>query len=203
MGKKNRNREILNILHSNNQEQIVNFVKEKELIQTTPPLCANKNCKGFGTKQMSFSPRKSHKDQYNWRCMTCLTYKSIRTNSFFEDFKLTIAQVLLLIYNWCKQTPHDTVAEEVVCDRAVVGTCYKRLRKKCAKINQNSKITLGGEGRQVEIDESLFVRVKHHKGKDLRRQQVWVFGLYERPLEEQKILKKKGRCLFSTNSRAS
>ena len=63
MGEKTRNREILNILHSNNKEQIVNFFKEKELIQTTPPLCANKNCKGFGTKQMSFSPRKSHKDQ--------------------------------------------------------------------------------------------------------------------------------------------
>ena len=58
MGKKTRNREILNILHSNNQEQIVNFVKEKELIQTTPPLCANKNCKVYGIKQATFSPRK-------------------------------------------------------------------------------------------------------------------------------------------------
>ncbi|RNA05313.1 transposase, partial [Brachionus plicatilis] len=40
-------------------------------------------------------------------------------------------------------------------------------------------LTLGGDGEIVEIDESLFVRFKHHKGKDLKRKQVWVFGLYE------------------------
>lgn len=32
----------------------------------------------------------------------------------------------------------------------------------------------------VEIDESLFVKVKHNKGKDLGRPQIWVFGMYER-----------------------
>ncbi len=32
----------------------------------------------------------------------------------------------------------------------------------------------------IEIDENLFVKVKHHKGKDLKRPQVWVFGMYER-----------------------
>ncbi len=50
--------------------------------------------------------------------------------------------------------------------------CYKQ----CTKINQNSKKTFGEDGRQVEIDESIFVRDKHHKGKDLKRQQVWVLS---------------------------
>lgn len=39
---------------------------------------------------------------------------------------------------------------------------------------------MGGEGQIVEIDESHFVKVKHHRGKDLRRPAVWVFGIYER-----------------------
>jgi transposase-like protein len=47
-------------------------------------------------------------------------------------------------------------------------------------------------GRVVEIDESLFVKVKHFKGKDLKRPQVWVFGMYERPLRESD----NRRCLF-------
>ena len=58
------------------------------------------------------------------------------------------------------------------------------MRKFCAKIDQN--IILGGPRRQVEIDESLFVRVKHHKGKDLRHEQVWALSLYERQLEGNK-----------------
>jgi IS1 family transposase len=32
----------------------------------------------------------------------------------------------------------------------------------------------------VEIDESLFIKVKHFKGIDLARPQVWVIGMYER-----------------------
>ena len=48
----------------------------------------------------------------------------------------------------------------------------------------------------VEIDESLFIRVKHHKGKDLKREQVWIFGMYERSLGPVKEAKTKGRCLF-------
>ncbi|CAF1098826.1 unnamed protein product, partial [Brachionus calyciflorus] len=43
-----------------------------------------------------------------------------------------------------------------------------------------SNFRLGGEKKIVEIDESLFIKLKHFKGKDLKRPQVWVFGMYER-----------------------
>ena len=42
---------------------------------------------------------------------------------------------------------------------------------------------LGGHNRVIEIDKSLFVKVKHLKGKDLVPKQVWIFGMYERPLD--------------------
>ena len=45
--------------------------------------------------------------------------------------------------------------------------------------NKND-IRIGGEGRIVEIVESLFIKVKHNRGRDILRPKVWVFGLYER-----------------------
>ena len=33
-------------------------------------------------------------------------------------------------------------------------------------------------GRTVEFDEYLFIRVKHGKEKDLKREQVWIYGMY-------------------------
>jgi hypothetical protein len=51
---------------------------------------------------------------------------------------------------------------------------------------RKNKIMLGGKGKVVEIDESLLAKVKHHRGKDLKRQQVWIFGLINRPGREKK-----------------
>ena len=77
-----------------------------------------------------------------------------------------------------------------------MSSIFQRIRLVVVNALKKTPIVLGGSNRIVEIDESLFVRVKHGKGKDLRREQVWVFGLYERPTDQQKIDKKKGRCLF-------
>jgi hypothetical protein len=41
-------------------------------------------------------------------------------------------------------------------------------------------IKLGDEDRIVEIDESLFINVKHNGGRYMLREKVWVFGLYKR-----------------------
>jgi transposase-like protein len=53
----------------------------------------------------------------------------------------------------------------------------------CTKALDKANLKLGGEDVIVEIDESMFKRVKHHRGKDMRSlaaQQLWVFGMIER-----------------------
>ena len=47
MGKKTRNREILGLLNSKNNEKICQFAKENNLIRNEAPFCENKNCNGL------------------------------------------------------------------------------------------------------------------------------------------------------------
>ena len=196
MGKKTRNREILAFLNGDNKKAILEYCCDKNLIQGAP-FCENSTCKYYKTRKMSLLPRSATADGYSWRCTYCTSHKSIKANSFFEYFRSPIATILLLLHYWSLQTlTHETVAELAECTRQTVGSAYQRFRYICAKDNNKNKIKLGGAGRVVEIDESLFIRVKHHKGKDLKREQVWIFGMYERALEPVKEAKTKGRCLF-------
>ncbi|CAF1034829.1 unnamed protein product [Brachionus calyciflorus] len=69
----------------------------------------------------------------------------------------------------------------------VINRCFKLMRFLCRKKINKDELILGGNGQVIEIDESLFVRVKHGKGKDLKRERIWVFVMYERG---------SSRCLF-------
>ncbi|CAF0708282.1 unnamed protein product [Brachionus calyciflorus] len=50
----------------------------------------------------------------------------------------------------------------------------------CSLDSDKQNLKLGELGKIIEIDESLNAKVKHGKGKDLKRPQVWVLGLVQR-----------------------
>ncbi len=66
-----------------------------------------------------------------------------------------------------------------------VAAYKRRLRLIILTMFNKNDIRIGGEGRIVEIDESLFIKVKHNRGRDTLRPKVWVFGLYERATADQ------------------
>ncbi|CAF0733915.1 unnamed protein product [Brachionus calyciflorus] len=57
--------------------------------------------------------------------------------------------------------------------------------------NISKRIFLGGTNQGMEIDESMFFGVKHNRGKDLKSERIWVFGLYERTFKAKGHLKKR------------
>ena len=99
--------------------------------------------------------------------------------------ELELFQILLLVFNFAFEFLNTTVTQLVVVSTATIAAYKRRLRLIILTMFNKNQIKLGGEGKIVEIDESLFIKVKHNRGHDTRRPKVWVFGLYERATIDQ------------------
>lgn len=53
------------------------------------------------------------------------------------------------------------------------------MRDICSWKLLQTPVHLGGPGKEVQIDESLLVKAKYHRGRNARRQESWVFGAYD------------------------
>jgi transposase-like protein len=63
----------------------------------------------------------------------------------------------------------------------------------CSASLDKENLCLGGEDEIIEIDESMFQRVKHYRGKDLKRKQLWVFGMKQRSNKKSILLVVRAR----------
>lgn len=148
-----------------------------------------------GAKRKLVSSTRSKKSTnllFQFRCSTCGKEKTLLKNSFFSIFKSPFNTVLDIIKCWCLQMTQIKTGQYLKINktkkhRTTIGEIFKRLRNMSSLALNKKHIKLGGKDKIVEIDESLFVKVKYWKGKDLKRKQVWVFGM---------VCRSSGRCYF-------
>ena len=121
--------------------------------------------------------RNTKTDGWWWRCSTkgCQQTKSIRLGTFFNESRLAITQVLLLVLNFAFEFLNTTMYQISGIAVHTVAAYKRRLRLIILTMFNKNDIRIGGEGRIVEIDESLFIKVKHNRGRDTLRPKVWVF----------------------------
>ena len=132
---------------------IVTYLQGKQL------LAANKTC-ACGTA-MNLGKKSDISDGLIFRCPSCKTTKSLRDSSFFSKSKLTLQKWLVLIYWWVRQYPVTDAAQEASVGRDTAIDVYQWLREVCSTKLIATTIKLGGPGKIVQIDESLF----RHKPK--------------------------------------
>jgi hypothetical protein len=97
--------------------------------------------------------------------------------TFFFENRIRLWEVLLLIFNFAFEFLNVTTRQLVGVSLSTITVYKKCLRIILLTMFDKRNIKLGGEGRIVEIDESLFIRVKHNRGQAMRRPKVWVFCL--------------------------
>ena len=144
----------LGIYLFNGTDVVISFLRSKGLLaqSMTCPRCAI---------PMHEASRRDVTDGVRWRCGTCKTSKSIREGSFFSKSRLPLQKWLLIIYLWARDYPAKDVAEEAEIDKNNACVILNWLREVCSAKLIQTNIVLGGVGRKVQIDESLF----RHKPK--------------------------------------
>ena len=135
-------------------ENLVSYLQQRQLLPDSQT-CVN--C----TMPMNLGKKADVSDGCIFRCSICKTTKSLRVGSFFSKNKLTLQKWLVLIYWWVRDYPVSDAAEkaQVVINTAI--NVYQWLREVCSAKLLGMSIQLGGPGKVVQIDESLF----RHKPK--------------------------------------
>ena len=131
---------------------------------------------------------------------------------FFRSLvSLTLKQWLRLLHLWAKNDPVTSVADDIEVSRSSAIDSYQWLWEVCSTKLLQNPIELGGPGKIVQIDESLFRHKQpkvlinncvsatgyrffcfvfipqHHRGRATTQEQ-WAFGLVDASHAETKAL---------------
>ena len=137
------------------------------------------------------------KDKFQWRCRRVhkvtkgdmiIKVKdvkvSIHHNSWLVDTKLPLETVVEFVYLWSQGFTHSEVMHELKLSKKTVTEWFMFFRESCIFAIMERSEQIGGNGVEVEIDESKFGKQKYHRGHKVEGQ--WVFGGREK-YDKQKV----------------
>ncbi|CAF1527545.1 unnamed protein product, partial [Rotaria sp. Silwood1] len=152
-------------------DQCIEFCQHVSLLHVHP----TKPCKKMHNNWYLGSSLTSN-DQCKWRCSTCKYSRSLRDATFFSKNRLTIQQILDLIFYWSQGLDsykfirknvqilgYATIVDWKNFMHDLCGECFIRLPAIIDVVNH-----------VVEIDESAWTKRKYNRGRLVNTQ--WVFG---------------------------
>lgn len=112
-----------------------------------------------------------------WRCKSrrCRLDYDIRKDTWLQGSKIPLDTIIHFIYSWSKDYTSVKFCDiELNISKNTVVDFNNYMREVCVWKIEKESATIGGDGKIVEIDESLFVRRKYNVGRKTHQQ--WVFG---------------------------
>ena len=113
----------------------------------------------------------------NANCYKFRTTKSIRTNSFFDKFRISLSDIFSVVILWSEGKNFSSIISNYGYTKEVLSRIILKIRKIIKIYYDTEQIRLGGPGIVCQIDESQFVhKVKHNRGR-APSSDIWVFGI--------------------------
>ena len=134
---------------------------------------------------------KERKNQRFWHCGACNSETSLRHDTVLYKSKLPLNRFVMLVYCFTQRnkTYSQVINEcclpnEAYADNSMSTTTVNRwftyFRHLCSKDWLENLQKIGGKGTIVEIDESMFGKLKYGRGDGRVRRKAWVFGIVSR-----------------------
>ena len=128
-------------------DSTIKYLRDNNLLKKSLEHC------GYPCYQVQ---EKNSTDNSFFRCRQCKRKFSIRTDSLFRKSKLTLKNLLLLIYLFStglSVTDTRKLLKDAVSERTIIQW-YSYLREICSLVLLNTPITLGRNGSVIQIDEA-------------------------------------------------
>ena len=119
-------------------------------------------------------------DGYVWECRRQIarkrhrTEKSIREGSWFEQFNLSIEEIVKFTYWWTQGLEQWQIKQQLGLGSHTAVDWDMFCRELCEVTLFEDREKLGGPGKVVQIDESKIGKRKYHRGHVVEGE--WVFG---------------------------
>jgi hypothetical protein len=127
------------------------------------------------------------KKTMRFRCSKngCRKSISLKANSLFSGHKLPSSTIMMLAYFWLNELGAKSMIAMTKCGSATVTSFCNSFRQLVSEsLDIESVTVIGGEGIEVEIDESKLGKRKHNRGHRVE----WVIGGVERTPERKVFL---------------
>jgi hypothetical protein len=130
---------------------------------------------------MKFKKDNSRKFNLRYQCQNhnCCRKISILAGTPFEHCK-DLKQAVYSIACFCIKKKIADVFKENKIEYKIISKYYKICRLSACKIMDNEELKLGGEGMEIEIDESHLFTRKYHRGHFLRSESISIFSIFKR-----------------------
>ena len=157
---------------SGNIDETITFFHDKKVLKSKN-ICCDTLC---------MEVKSCSTDGKEFKCKNCNKHYSIRIQSFFSNVRITLQNLLLLIYFFAVKVPVN-VAEHLLVGEissTSIKQWYNFLREVCSQSLLLNPLVLGGPGKIVELDETCFRhKRKYNRGYIRGSGQKWIFGLLD------------------------